>query len=245
MRWGMRRKRKDDGRVFFLFLGIVATAALAAFIMLRGAGPAWAPKVGAGPDLARLLPEGSRYDAELGVAAVPNAVVGRPAYVVGALREGRLEVSLVEAEAFGRGHDLRATLQLLPETTFIGLPGVRAVRVDAEGPSIVLVHASAAAGGEVVTLAQVDAGAISAVRIFDGAGAARENAYPYDARLQPPPVDVRDVTGDGVRELMVQEQTAADAYRVYRWERDRFVFDERLSWAFLLRGQIFPEPPTR
>lgn len=248
-----RRKARSDGRVLFLFLGVSFTLVLLGLVIQRTAGN----RVGIGEtppsaivDPAKVLPAGAMNPA---MSALEPSV--DPTFVFAYELDGGVKASLVVWDRVQGKYRLSSTLDLAGTTENALLYGPQ-IGVDSAGWGMPVLEVSASSNGPsgaATALIVRDGPALRPLEMFGPGGerswAVFENGtvMPYFAEFH-----LEDVDGNGTKEIvatrgLVSADARGDMHRagttaVYRWDQGILSYDERLSWAFSLSDEVFPEP---
>ncbi|MEA3249956.1 MAG: hypothetical protein U9Q03_06430 [Patescibacteria group bacterium] len=238
---------KSNGAVLFLFIGIVLTLLLAGVVFgkrMVGEVETAVKDTGTRGVFDALSVGTSDIVGPLEVAAFADRT-----YVFGYRRENVSMAGMVQWDGRERQYVLRSEIPLSAApngfasvSDIVAGPdwGISPV-VELRGPSLAdpLIESVAFLVVHGANLAQVPFAATDGIMPAEfSEGSA--GALSWSVRVE-------DVTGDGAPEILQREsyrlgEVEVEEIRAYTWDCGRLAFDERLSWALTVRGEIFPEP---
>lgn len=246
----LRRRRRTDGRVFFLFLAVALTLVLFGIVLQHSAAPRHA--VDETPPPSAIEPSTALPSGAAATASVKLTPSVDPAYAYAYELGGGVQVSLVSWNREQGKYEVISTLT--PDD--LGLSGATRPVTMAEDPNwdglqVFAVRVTLGVGTDDVVLLSRNGDRIDLLRTIDKDGAVRPASFRL-AATRSGDFRLDDLTGDGVQEVVVTSGTSqgtggaatGSETRVFRWNGTMLAYDAQLSWAYAMSGDVFPSPPS-
>jgi hypothetical protein len=205
--------------------------------------PVVATKVILGP--VEALPDGAKDV----VGPLKVEKIAAPTYVFGYSRAGQARVAVVQFDDHIDSHVLRSEISLA------GVPsGFTGVDSLISGPFWGIMPlftvsglSSAGSGVKSVVFVEMYDAELSLVPFVDVDRQMVASFLDGSVADSDWDLSIEDVDGDRIPEVLQFERyklgdVDIEEIRVYKWSNGQLTFDERLSWALTVRGEMFPEP---
>ncbi len=241
---------KSNGAVLFLFVGFVLTLLLAGVVITKS-------MAGKRPVPVEPIAGDDRTDPSAALPAGISAAVG-PLEI-----EGAADPSFVFAYRHGSApavglvrwdRKTRRYRQVSEAVLSVAPYGFSSVDSLSDGPvwgitPIITVRGPSSADPRVrsVTFVAVYPTLLSQINFAAGDALMPVEFLAGTADTASWDLEVRDVNGDGVPEVLQHEMyrlgdVETDETSVFVWDYGRLKYDEQLSWALTVRAELFPEP---